>query len=114
MANVKKGDTVLVLAGKDRGKRGTVERVERTKRGLGVVVPGINMAKKHQRSQTRTQQGGIMDLPIPLHVSNVMVVCPSCDKPTRVRHTVLESGKKATVCLNCGEPYERVRQVENQ
>ena len=57
MANVKKGDTVLVLAGKDRGKRGTVERVERIKRGLGVVVPGINMAKKHQRSQTRTQQG---------------------------------------------------------
>jgi len=84
MANVKKGDTVLVLAGKDRGKRGTVERVERTKRGLGVVVLGINMAKKHQRSQTRTQQGGIMDLPIPLHVSNVMVVCPSCDKQLEV------------------------------
>ena len=59
-------------------------------------------------------QGGIVDFESPLAYSNVMLVCPSCDKPTRVRHTVLESGKKATVCLNCGEPYERVRQVENQ
>jgi large subunit ribosomal protein L24 len=111
MANVKKGDTVMVLAGKDRGKRGTVERVERTKRGLGVVVPGINMAKKHQRSQTRTQQGGIMDLPIPLHVSNVMVVCPSCDKPTRVAHGHLEGDEKrrVRVCRHCGEQLEVVK-----
>jgi len=111
MANVKKGDTVLVLAGKDRGKRGTVERVERTKRGLGVVVPGINMAKKHQRPRTRTQQAGIMDLPIPLHVSNVMVVCPSCDKPTRVAHSHLEGDEKrrVRVCKHCGEQLEVVK-----
>jgi len=69
--NIRKGDTVLVLAGKDRGKRGTVERVERTKRGFGVVIPGINMAKKHQRPRTRTQQAGILDVPIPLEISNV-------------------------------------------
>ena len=88
--NIRKGDTVLVLAGKDRGKRGTVERVERTKRGFGVVIPGINMAKKHQRPRTRTQQAGILDVPIPLEISNVQVVCPRCGKPTRVGHQHLE------------------------
>jgi large subunit ribosomal protein L24 len=104
--NVRKGDTVLVLAGKDRGKRGTVERVERTKRGLGVVVPGLNMAKRHQRPRTRTQQAGILDMPVPIHVSNVQVVCPRCNKPTRVGHTVLENGSRVRVCKHCGEQIE--------
>ncbi len=104
--NVRKGDTVLVLAGKDRGKRGTVERVERTKRGLGVVVPGLNMAKRHMRPRTRTQQAGILDMPVPIHVSNVQVVCPRCNKPTRVGHTVLENGSRVRVCKHCGEQIE--------
>ncbi len=108
MANVKKGDQVLVLAGKDRGKRGTVERVERTKRGLGVVVPGVNMAKKHQRPRSQTQQAGILEIPVPLHISNVMVICPSCDKPTRVAHAHVEGDEKrrVRVCKNCGEQME--------
>ena len=63
--DVRKGDTVLVLAGKDAGKRGTVDRVEKTKRGFGVVIPGINMAKRHQRARSRTQSGGIIDIPVP-------------------------------------------------
>lgn len=112
MANVKKGDTVLVLAGKDRGKRGTVERVEHTKRGLGIVVPGINVAKKHQRPRNQTQQAGILDVPMPLHVSNVMVVCPNCDKPTRVAHSHIESGdrvRRVRVCKHCGEQLEVAR-----
>ena len=92
--NVRRGDTVLVLAGKDRGKRGTVERVEKTKRGFGVVVPGINMAKRHQRARSRTQTAGIIDIPVPIHVSNVQVVCPRCNKPTRVAHGRLE-GERA-------------------
>jgi large subunit ribosomal protein L24 len=104
--NVRKGDTVLVLAGKDRGKRGTVERVERTKRGLGVVVPGLNMAKRHQRPRTRTQQAGILDLPVPIHVSNVQVVCPRCNRPTRIAHAVLENGSRVRVCKHCGEQIE--------
>jgi len=104
--NVRKGDTILVLAGKDRGKRGTVERVEQTKRGLGVVVPGLNMAKRHQQPRTRTQQAGILDLPVPIHVSNVMVVCPRCDKPTRVGNTHLENGRRVRVCKHCGEQIE--------
>lgn len=109
--NVRKGDTVLVLAGKDRGKRGTVERVERTKRGLGVVVPGINMAKRHQRARQRTQQGGILDLPVPIHISNVQVVCPRCGKPTRIAHQLLEAGgktRRVRVCKHCGEQIEVV------
>jgi len=105
--DIHKGDTVVVLAGKDRGKRGTVERIERTKRGLGVVVPGINMAKRHQRPRTRTQQAGILDLPVPLHVSNVQVVCPRCDKPTRIAHHELEGqAHRVRVCKQCGEQIE--------
>jgi large subunit ribosomal protein L24 len=104
--NVRRGDTVLVLAGKDRGKRGTVDRVEKTKRGFGVVIPGINMAKRHQRARSRTQSAGIIDLPVPIHVSNVQVVCPRCNKPTRVGHAKLESGSRTRVCKQCGEQIE--------
>ena len=106
--NVRKGDTVMVLAGKDRGKRGTVDHVERTKRGLGVVVPGLNMAKRHQRPRSRTQQAGILDLPMPIHVSNVQVVCPRCDKPTRVAIQTRDDGTKVRACKQCGEQIETV------
>jgi large subunit ribosomal protein L24 len=105
---VRKGDTVVVLAGKDRGKRGTVERVEDTKRGLGVVVQGLNMAKRHQRPRSRTQTAGILDLPVPIHVSNVQVVCPRCDKPTRVAAQVRDDGTRVRVCKQCGEQIETV------
>ncbi len=108
MANVRKGDTVLVLAGKDRGKRGTVDRVQRTKRGLGVVINGINMAKKHQRPRSQTQTAGILDMAMPLDISNVQVICPSCDKPTRVGHQHLEGEERRVVrlCKNCGQQIE--------
>jgi large subunit ribosomal protein L24 len=104
--NIRKGDTVLVLGGKDRGKRGTVDRLERTKRGVGVVIPGLNMAKRHQRARTRTQTAGILDIPLPIHVSNVQVICPRCDRPTRIGHQSLEDGRRARVCKRCGEQIE--------
>ena len=109
--NVRRGDTVMVLTGKDRGKRGTVDRILRTKRGLGVVVPGLNMAKRHQRpvrrgQQSAQQQGGIIDLPVPIHVSNVQVVCPRCNRPTRIGHEELDGGRRARVCKHCGEQIE--------
>ncbi|MFN2484919.1 MAG: 50S ribosomal protein L24 [Candidatus Limnocylindria bacterium] len=106
--NVRAGDTVLVLTGKDRGKRGRIERVQRTKRGMGVVVTGVNVAKKHERPRGRTRQGGIIDLPVPLHVSNVQLVCPNCNKPTRVAHGHLpgESGRRVRMCKQCGEQIE--------
>jgi len=105
---VRRGDTVLVLAGKDRGKRGTVERVEKTKRGFGVVIPGINMAKRHQRARSRTASAGIIDIPVPLHVSNVQLVCPRCNQPTRVAHGQLEGehGRRTRICKRCGEQIE--------
>ena len=106
--DVRRGDTVLVLAGKDAGKRGTVERVEKTKRGLGVVIPGLNMAKRHQRARSRTQTAGIIDLPVPIHISNVQVVCPRCSQPTRVAHGLLEGehARGTRVCKRCGEQIE--------
>ncbi|HEY8170316.1 MAG TPA: 50S ribosomal protein L24 [Candidatus Limnocylindria bacterium] len=106
--DVRKGDTVLVLTGKDAGKRGTVERVQKTKRGFGVVIPGINMAKRHQRARSRTQAGGIIDIPVPLHLSNVQVVCPRCNQPTRVNHGRLEGehARSTRVCKRCGEQIE--------
>ena len=108
MPSIRKGDNVIVLAGKDRGKRGTVERIQQTKRGPGVVIPGINMAKKHQRAASQTQSGGILDIPMPLHISNVQVVCPHCDKPTRVNHRHLEGEqhRPVRVCKHCGEQIE--------
>ncbi len=104
--NVRRGDTVVVLAGKDRGKRGTVERVQKTKRGFGVVIPGINMAKRHTRARSQTQQGGIIDLPVPIHISNVQVVCPRCNQPTRIAHSTLEGGTRTRICKHCGEQIE--------
>jgi len=106
--NVRRGDTVLILAGKDRGKRGTVERVAKTKRGFGVLIPGINMAKKHQRARSRTQSAGIIDIPVPIHISNVQLVCPRCNEPTRVAHGRLEGehARSTRICKRCGEQVE--------
>ena len=106
--NVRAGDMVVVLSGKDRGKRGRIERVQRTSRGMGVVVAGVNIAKKHERARGRNRQGGIIDLPVPLHVSNVQLVCPNCNKPTRVAHSQLggESDRRVRVCKHCGQQIE--------
>ena len=139
---IRKGDTVLVLSGKDAGKRGVVERVltnpgalsrvaplsggksQRSRRGfwkpasarpVAVVVEGLNIAKRHtkpRQTQGRTdrapkiQQGGIIDIAKPIDVSNVMLVCPNCKEPTRVRHTVLEDGRRVRVCSHCDKAIE--------
>ena len=114
--DIRKGDTVLVVAGKDRGKRGVVDRTLPSVRQI--VVKGINIHKRHMRAGQRRStagattaalQGGIVDFESPLDYSNVMLVCNKCDKPTRIRKTVLPNGTKAIVCVNCGEIYERVR-----
>ena len=111
------GDPVIVIAGKDRGKRGEVLR---TLPDVGkIVVTGVNVQKRHTKSGARAGgnqaiQGGVIDFEAPLDYSNVKLVCPACGKPTRVRHTVLEDGRRALVCVNCGEAYERVKKVETQ
>ena len=111
------GDTVVVIAGKDRGKRGRVLRT--LPREHKIVVEGVNILKRHtkagqSRGGTRAIQGGIVDFESPLAYSNVMLVCPSCHKPTRLRHVVLEDGKRALQCVHCDQPYERVRRTEVQ
>ena len=139
---IRKGDTVLVLSGKDAGKQGVVERVltnpaalqrvtgsgtasgrkvrtgfwkPASARPIAVVIEGLNIAKRHtkpRQTQGRTdrapkiQQGGILDIAQPLDVSKVMLVCPSCKEPTRVKHTVLDDGRRVRVCAHCGKAIE--------
>jgi large subunit ribosomal protein L24 len=137
--DIRKGDEVLVLSGKDAGKRGTVERVARNPggdkkalsklgtgwrrstplAGVAVVVEGLNVAKRHTKPrakqgrtdrQPRIQQGGILDIPQPIHASKVMVVCHHCGRPTRVRHATAGDGRSIRVCTNCGEALSREAQ----
>jgi large subunit ribosomal protein L24 len=126
---IRTGDTVVVLHGKDAGKRGKVERVLRNPAGVragrrmfrkttvhpvSVVISGVNIAKRHTRPSSKmgsdrapkVQQGGIVDKPMPIPASNVMIVCPHCDQVTRVRHATLSSGKSARVCGRCREQLE--------
>ena len=95
-----KGDRVVVLAGKDKGAEGVVERAipEQNK----VIVDGVNVAKKHQAPTRADQQGGIIDKAMPIHVSNVAVVSPKDGKPTRVGYKVNDDGTKVRVCKRTG------------
>ena len=97
---IKKGDNVQVLTGKDRGKTGVVMRALPEVRK--VIVDGVNVAKKHQRATRATMQGGIIDKDMPIPVANVAIVCPSCNKPTRVGYKVDADGTKTRVCKKCG------------
>ncbi len=111
------GDPVVVVAGKDRGKRGEVLRT--LPREQKIVVKGVNILKRHTKAGrtaggTRAMQGGIVDFEAPFAYSNVMLVCPGCDRPTRIRHVVLETGRKALQCARCDEPYERIPRTETQ
>ena len=128
---IRKGDTVVVLAGKDAGKRGTVEHVVRRTAapssarsvfrrgspngGTFVVVEGLNIAKRHTKPRQsagtndrvpKMQQGGILDIPQPLPISRVMLVCTNCGKPTRIAHATLEGGRRVRVCRHCNEQLE--------
>jgi large subunit ribosomal protein L24 len=98
---IRKNDTVLVTAGKDRGKRGKV-RFAYPKKNR-VLVEGINFIKKHSRARGQVRQAGIIDLEAPINVSNVMLLCEKCNHPTRVGFTALEDGKKVRVCRKCKE-----------
>ena len=126
---IRTGDTVVVLHGKDAGKRGKVERVLRnpsgersTKAGwkrtatrpVSVVISGINIAKRHTKPRQKMQndrapqmqQGGIVEKPMPVDASNVMIVCPRCERVTRVKHERLGSGQSVRVCSHCREQLE--------
>jgi large subunit ribosomal protein L24 len=106
ISHVRKGDTVIVMAGKDKGKRGKVLRVIPDK--SRVVVERINMIKKHQRPTQKLRQGGIIEREGSIHLSNVMLVDPTSDKPTRIGMRALAEGKKARVARKSGEIIDKV------
>ena len=101
--NIKKGDTVKVLSGKDKGKQGVVIRSLPQKQR--VVVEKINMMKKAMRPTQQNPQGGISTIEAPIHVSNVMLVCPKCNEATRVNNKRNEAGKKVRVCTKCQNEF---------
>ncbi len=102
--NIKKGDTVLIIAGKDKGKDGVVSRA--MPQISKVIVEGHNIVKKHIRPQGQTRQGGVIEKAMPLHVSNVMLKCTECGEPTRVAHDRRPMGadqklRPVRVCKKC-------------
>ena len=99
MNRIRKGDEVIVIAGKDKGRRGTVLQVFPNQR---VLVEGVNVAKKHQRPLRATMQGGIIDKDMPIRVENVALLCPSCG-PTRVGYRFDSDGTKVRRCKKCGK-----------
>lgn len=102
--NVRQGDKVRLIAGKDKGKEGRVLRAYPEKQR--VVVEGANMVKKHQRPTQRRPQGGILEIESAVHVSNVMLVCPACGEPTRVGHR-REGGVRIRHCKKCNADIEK-------
>jgi large subunit ribosomal protein L24 len=98
---IRKNDTVLVIAGKDRGKKGKVRKALPEKDE--VIVEGVNMIKRHSRAKGAARQAGIIELEAPLDVSNVMLVCNKCNKPARVGFRFLSDGRKARICRSCYE-----------
>ena len=101
--HVKRGDTVVVIAGKDKGKEGKVVAAypEQNK----VIVEGVAMAKRHQKARIQGQESGIINKELPIDASNVMRVCPKCGKPSRVGIKVFEDGSKAKYCKKCNETF---------
>lgn len=98
---VKKEDTVLVIAGKEKGKKGRVLAVLPSKEGI--IIEKINIIKRHMKPNRKYTQGGIIEKEAPIHISNVMLLCPKCNKPTGIGNRLLESGKKVRVCKKCQE-----------
>ncbi|MBE0430891.1 MAG: 50S ribosomal protein L24 [Dehalococcoidia bacterium] len=98
---IRKDDSVIIIAGKDSGKKGKVRRV--LPREGRVVVEGLNMVKRHSRARRAVRQAGIIELEAPIHISNVMLMCGKCGKPTRVGVGFLADGKRARICNSCRE-----------
>jgi large subunit ribosomal protein L24 len=98
---IRKNDTVVIIAGKDSGKKGKVRRALLNEDR--VIVEGLNMIKRHSRARGAARQAGIIELEAPIHVSNVMLVCGKCGKPTRVSFRFLDDGKKVRICNSCRE-----------
>lgn len=103
--HIKKNDSVIVLSGKEKGKRGRVLSVSPSKESL--IIEKINIIKRHMKPSRKYTQGGIIEKEAPLHLSNVMLICPKCAKPTRIGNTSLQGGKKVRVCKKCREVMDQ-------
>ena len=101
MKSIAKSDTVKVISGNHKGKVGKVLKVfPKTNR---IIVEKVNMCKRHTRPRSQTEQGGIVEKEAPIHVSNVMLVCPKCSQPSRTGVARLSDGRKVRVCRSCNE-----------
>ena len=98
---IRKNDTVVIITGKDKGKKGKVRRVLPEKDQI--MVEGVNMIKRHSRTRGAARQAGIIELEAPVHSSNVMIFCDKCGKPTRIGLHFLEDGRKVRFCCSCKE-----------
>ena len=103
-AKIKRGDRVVVIAGKDKGKRGTVRRM--VTKDHRVVVEGVNIVKKHQRARQAGQSSAIVEREAPLHISNVMLIDPNSDQPTRVTFRRREDGTMVRIGKRSGQDIE--------
>jgi large subunit ribosomal protein L24 len=101
MLKVRRNDTVYVAAGKDRGKKGKVLRIFLKENRA--IVEGVNLIKKHKRRTREDQQGGIVQIESPIHISNLMPMCKNCNRQTRVGIVFLKDGTKARICKKCKE-----------
>jgi large subunit ribosomal protein L24 len=103
MPKIRREDTVLVIKGKERGKTGVIRQMIPHKRR--VIVTGVNMVKRHMRPRA-DRPGGIIEREGSIHVSNVMIICKSCNKPTRVGFRFRENGSKVRFCRHCNQPLD--------
>jgi len=98
---IKKEDTVLVIAGKDKGKKGKVRQI--MPKGNVLIIEGVNIIKRHMKPRGQARQAGIIEREAPLQISNVMLLCPKFNKPVRIQSKILEDGKRVRVCGKCDE-----------
>ncbi len=101
---IKKDDMVLVIAGKNKGKKGKVRFAYPDDKRI--MVEGVNMIKKHAKAKAQVRQAGIIEREAPINVSDVMLLCSKCNKPTRIGYRILQDGRKARICRACGEVVE--------
>lgn len=106
----KVGDNVIILKGKDKSKSGRIDKVLRTENK--VVVKGINIVKKHQKKSQAKPQGGIIDKYMPINASKVQILCPSCNKPTKVGFLISENAK-TRICRSCRGSLDGINNIEN-
>ncbi|MCD6246195.1 50S ribosomal protein L24 [candidate division WOR-3 bacterium] len=102
---LKKGDKVIVIRGKDKGKSGKILAVMPTSKRA--IVEGVNMIVRHQKARKAEEQSGLIKKEAPVSIANLKLVCPNCGEPTRVGYMILENGKKARICKVCGEMLEK-------